>query len=159
MAKKATSQYARNRQPSKVQMDYDRLRSIAADYFLYGILNQKQIAEKLGVNEDTIGRWKKEDGWDEAKKDNRLNLAKIANNVINKASQIAEKLESAEDIKDLKELTNILKEFRPHDTLTDLVNAFSQFINWLTRMGYEREALQFYELQDEFLIEFIEKKA
>jgi uncharacterized protein YjcR len=131
-------------------------KEVAKELFLQTSLTQKDIAEKLGISEQALTKWKQEENWAELK----LSISSTEQKVYVKALKEIEKLqeEGRFDSKAIAQYTRFLNQIRPKEEvkISILINGMIEFANWLEADNLEL-AQQFNKLQLEFISEKLAK--
>lgn len=121
----------------------------AQQLYTYTELTQKEIAEIVGVSEQTMCRWVKE-GWDELRAANKLTLQQVVKNLYAKAMALAQ--DPAANADQIAKISaSIDRLTRDKTTLVHYIEVFKEFDNWLLMNGFAQEAKRFAALQREFI--------
>jgi len=131
-------------------------------------LEQKLIAKKVGVSENTISKWVNEFNWKALRsrllvsKDQILNdlyeqLENLHNAIRTKdaGKQYADTKEADVQIK----LTASIRNLETDLAIADLVQSGIKFIKYLQATGTMEQVLEFSELWNSFLLNYIKKGA
>ncbi len=95
---------ARNRE------ELEQAKLLAKDYWLYSPYTQKEIAERVGVAEQTILAWRKEYGWDSLKESLLKAQDKRFRHYLKLLDLFSTKLEAQEvDIDELTKLQSLIE--------------------------------------------------
>ena len=128
----------------------------AQDLFVYSGRTQKEIAEIIGVTEQTIVRWKEEGKWEDLKGANSLTANQVIANLYKRALELsADPSSNADKIAKLASAIDRLKPTK--NTLTGYISAFMDLGNWMKKSGYLEEAKLLTKVQKEFIQEQINK--
>jgi len=126
------------------------LKELAKIYFLKDNATQKEIAEKVGVSEKTIGRWIEKEGWDKLKRNLLLTREEQLSNLYAELEEINNEIKNREPGQRYadKVLANtrrfLLKDIEALETETsasDFINAFMPFINEVKKENVEHARL------------------
>jgi len=129
-------------------------RQAAQDLFVYSGRTQKEIAEIIGVSEQTIVRWKDEGKWEELKGANNLTANQVISNLYKRALELsADPSFNADRIAKIASAIDRLKPTK--NTLTSYISAFIDFGDWCKKKGYLNEAKTFVKLQKAFIQDFV----
>lgn len=121
-------------------------KELARLYYMQGE-QQKIIAEKVGVNENTISRWVQVEHWDTKRAAMNITRPEIVNKILALISKILEQVQNLEeiDIKDLTKiitqidkLSNSIQKLDKQASVVDNIETFRNFNHWLeARMSYD----------------------
>ena len=100
----------------KTKEELEQAKQIAKDYWLYTSYTQKDIAERLGVAEQTIMAWRKESDWDKLKEsllkiadkrfDNYIKLLDLFTTEMNKDNPDVDKLTKLQSLIERNSIKN-----------------------------------------------------
>lgn len=100
----------------------------------------KDIAERLGISTTTVSQWVKQNQWQERRAANNINRQEIVNKCLVSIDKLLEKFRSKED-PDIGEYTsvadmvikmsNAIEKLDKKNSIVDIMNTFSGFLNWL----------------------------
>ncbi len=99
---------------------------------------QKVIAEKVGVSEQTIGRWVKEGEWDKRRAAQNITRPEIVNNLLKAISNLVENLNEETDpaklsgaADKLAKLAATVEKLDKKANVVDAIEVFIAFGKWL----------------------------
>lgn len=126
----------------------------AQDLFVYSGRTQKEIAEMVGVSEQTIVRWKDEGKWEELKGANNLTANQVIGNLYRMALELSKDPTSNADR--IAKIASAIDRLKPtKHTLTSYISAFMDFGDWAKRKGFVEEIKILNRLQKAFIEDFI----
>jgi len=100
-------------------------------------ITQKEIAIKVGVNEKTIGKWVKDNNWENLRKSLLTTKSEILRNLYDLLDKISKKLKEEESIGDSKmadmyvKYTAAIKNLETETSTAEIMQVARIFINWL----------------------------
>lgn len=127
--------------------------------YLNDSLTQKEIADKVGVTEKTIGSWIKKGNWPQLKssliitKDEELRRIYVQINQLNNHIETREEGSRYADAKEADTLSKLAATARAMESdasLSDVIAVFKRFANWLRKIDLAK-AQEFISIQDEFV--------
>lgn len=136
-----------------------RTRDHARELFLKGDLNGKEIAERIGVNEKTIGRWRSEEGWDDLKASYTMTKAKQMELLINQLKVINElilnrepenRYASSKEADSILKITQAIKNLESELSVADVVDVSIRFTSFIKDADPEK-AKEIVLLFDKFI--------
>jgi DNA-binding XRE family transcriptional regulator len=131
-------------------------RQAAQDLFIYSGRTQKEIAEIIGVSEQTIVRWKEEGKWEQLKGANNLTANQVISNLYKRALELSQDPSSNADR--IAKIASAIDRLKPtRNTLTSYISAFMDLGNWLKNTGKLQEAKLLTKAQKEFIQEQVNK--
>ncbi len=99
---------------------------------------QKIIAEKVGVSEQTVGRWVKEGEWDKRRAAQNITRPEIVNNLLKAISNLVENLNEETDpaklsgaADKLAKLAATVEKLDKKANVVDAIEVFIAFGKWL----------------------------
>lgn len=114
------------------------LMELARIYYLKEEITQKEIAERIGVGEKTIGRWIEEEGWKKLKRNILLTREEQLSNLYAELEEINDEIKTREPGKRyadkilantrrylIKDIADLEKE----TSTSEFITAFTPFIN------------------------------
>lgn len=115
-------------------------RDLARELFLKANLSGKEIAERLGVNEKTIGRWRSDENWDSLMttytmtKANQMELLvqqlrTINENILLRA--ITDRYATSKEADIIIKLTQAIKNLETELSASDVVDVCIRFTSWI----------------------------
>lgn len=144
---------------------------LARLYYMQGE-QQKVIAEKLNISQNTVGKWVKDGGWDTKRAAMNITRPEIVNKILALISKILEQVYTVEDmdihdtakiIAQIEKLANSIEKLDKKSTVVDNIETFRNFNHWCeSRMQYDDNVTpQFLQLQaslqDKFITEQVNK--
>jgi len=130
---------------------YSAKKERALTLFLETSLTQSEIAETVGVTENTIVNWKKKGEWESLRGAKEVSNEKILHNLYGHAHRLSAQEEL--DVDKLAKLTASIErlEMFSKKSFKSYLDAFSAFNTWLANEGYKELFKQISPLQKEFL--------
>lgn len=135
----------KNIQRTKAQLA--RVRDYAKLLFVKEKLTQKEIAQKVGVSEQTISKWVNNEKWDELRtitattRENRyrdsLNYLTALDNAI-KSRDEKERFPTKEELLKRKNLIADIKALETELNLTNVIHVFQKFLDWIRPIDCEK---------------------
>ena len=147
-------------------------KELARLYYMQGD-QQKTIAEKLGVGENTVSRWAKDGHWEEKRAALNITRPEIVNKILILISKILDKVETIENmdpgdlaklISQIQKLSNSIEKLDKRASVMDNIETFRNFNRWMEeRMQYDDtvtpQLLQkLVDLQDKFITDQFNKR-
>ena len=119
------------------ELDKNQRKELAKMYYLNG-LNQKDVAEKVGVSRNTIGAWIKEGKWDSLRAAKTITRKEIVNKML---VQINEKIENQDWTPDeISKAAAAVEKLDKQTNVITIIEVFSAYNNWLVaRMQLDPE--------------------
>jgi transposase len=123
------------------------IRKYAQELFVQSSLNAKEIAERLNIDEKTIGRWRAEEDWDNVKtsftmsKSNQLRnfYAQITEiNTLISERPLGTRFATNKESDTLIKLTTSIKNLETETSLTDIIDVSIQMTTWLKAVDPEK---------------------
>ena len=114
-------------------------KSIAEILYMQGEQG-KVIAEKLGVTAVTISNWVKENSWQERRAANNINRQEIVTKCLVSIDKMLENFKAQENpdiqayaqVADMViKMSNAIEKLDKKNSIVDIMNNFSAFLNWL----------------------------
>ena len=111
---------------------------IAADLFVKGGLAQNKIAERLGVSENTVSRWKREGNW-ESQRAARVATPKnlvidLQQNIyhISQQANIEDRALTQGEADKIAKLSAAIERIEKRTTLSDVIGVMEDFMNYIS---------------------------
>lgn len=140
-------------------------RELARLYYMQGE-QQKTIAEKLGIGENTVARWVKDGQWEARRAALNITRPEIVNKILVLISKILEKVDDIEEmepealaklISQIQKLANSIEKLDKRATVMDNIETFQNFNRWMeSQMKYDAELTpqlltKIAQLEDQFV--------
>lgn len=136
------------------EISNDKKREIAEDMYIRLGLTGREIAENLGVTEQTVSRWKKrrdgEKTWDDRKTESQLTPLKIKELLLKEAEKLAKGEDSNVKADQLSKIMSAIDQLDKKINVRTIMDVFREFDNWMA----EQEptiAIQFTKFHKLFL--------
>lgn len=113
----------------------EKKREIAEDMYIRLGMTGREIAENLGVTEQTVSRWKKgrdgEKNWDARKNEAQLTPLKIKELLLEEAHKIAKGEESSIKADQLSKIMAAIDQLDKKINVRTVMDVFREFDNWM----------------------------
>jgi hypothetical protein len=146
--------------------DLEIKRDLARHYYMQGSV-QKDIAEKVAVSENTIGKWVKADGWEAKRAACSITRTELVNKTLRAINTLLDDYngnpDKAFDADKLCKLAKVISGLDKQSNVVDVIEVFMAFNKWLQfRMSYDKEVTPdlikaVNRLQDIYITEQISK--
>ncbi len=129
---------AKKRRGRMTKEERRELMELARIYFLKEEITQKEIAERIGVGEKTIGRWIEEEGWRKLKRNILLTREEQLSNLYAELEEINEEIKNRAPGKRYADkilantrryLIKDIADLERETSTSEFINAFTPFIN------------------------------
>lgn len=141
------------RTANKQKQDYAKL------LFTRERLTQKEVAQRVGVSEQTLSKWAREENWEELRNWFLISREEELNRIYKQMSELNEAIlerekgkryatNSEADI--LSKLATAARQLESEASLTEIINTFTEFLDWLRKIDLEK-AKEIVRLQDSFV--------
>lgn len=114
----------------------DKKRGIAEDMYIRLSLTGREIAENLGITEQTVSRWKKgregEKSWDDRKTEAQLTPLKIKELLLKEAEKLAMGQESNVKADQLSKIMSAIDQLDKKINVRTVMDVFREFDNWMS---------------------------
>lgn len=130
--------------------------------YMQNQLNQKEIAEKVGVAEKTIRQWKEKYCWEQMRKSLLTSKSQIISFLYNVLDRLKTKVEAEEGIGDTKiadmvvKYTAAIKNLETETSIGELMEAGKRFHKYMQAIDPD-QALQMLNNYDGFIKEQLKK--
>lgn len=136
------------------EISNDKKREIAEDMYIRLGLTGREIAENLGVTEQTVSRWKKgregEKSWDGRKTEAQLTPLKIKELLLKEAEKLAKGEESNVKADQLSKIMSAIDQLDKKINVRTVMDVFREFDNWMAEQE-PATAIQFTKFHKLFL--------
>lgn len=136
------------------EISNDKKRGIAEDMYIRLGLTGREIAENLGVTEQTVSRWKKgregEKSWDDRKTESCLTPLKIKEMLLKEAEKLAKGEESTVKADQLSKIMSAIDQLDKKINVRTVMDVFREFDNWMAEQE-PATAVQFTRFHKLFL--------
>lgn len=136
------------------EISNDKKRGIAEDMYIRLGLTGREIAENLGVTEQTVSRWKKgregEKSWDDRKTESCLTPLKIKELLLKEAEKLARGEESTVKADQLSKIMSAIDQLDKKINVRTVMDVFREFDNWMAEQE-PTTAVQFTRFHKLFL--------
>lgn len=136
------------------EISNDKKREIAEDMYIRLGLTGREIAENLGVTEQTVSRWKKgregEPSWDERKNETQLTPLKIKELLMGEAYKVAKGETSTINSDQISKLMAAIDRLDKKINVRTVMDVFREFDNWMAEQE-PAVAIQFTRFHKLFL--------
>ena len=113
------------------EISNDKKREIAEDMYIRLGLTGREIAENLGVTEQTVSRWKKgregEKSWDDRKTESQLTPLKIKELLLKEAEKLAKGEESNVKADQLSKIMSAIDQLDKKINVRTVMDVFREF--------------------------------
>lgn len=138
----------------RTKNDLERLRSLAEDMFINIGKTGREIAETLGVSEQSVSTWRKgregERSWDERKRDIQLTPVKLKELLLNEARKIVDNEKSTVNADQLSKIMSAIDKLDKSVNPRVVMTVFQMFDNYMAEID-PNMALTFTEYHKRFL--------
>lgn len=114
----------------------DKKREIAEDMYIRLSLTGREIAENLGITEQTVSRWKKgragEKSWDDRKTEAQLTPLKIKELLLKEAEKLAKGQESNVKADQLSKIMSAIDQLDKKINVRTVMDVFREFDLWMS---------------------------
>lgn len=136
------------------EISNDKKREIAEDMYIRLGLTGREIAENLGITEQTVSRWKKgregEKSWDDRKTESQLTPLKIKELLLKEAEKLAKGEESNVKADQLSKIMSAIDQLDKKINVRTVMDVFREFDNWMAEQE-PAMAIQFTKFHKQFL--------
>lgn len=132
-------------------------RELARELFLATNKTAKEIAELVGVTEQTLARWRRDDGWDKVKGASSLTADRLMANLHNAAFVLSE--QHPLDVDKLAKLANSIEKLKPGKlSLTNILQSLTALNNFILNRGDLGLARELKEIQSQFIDSYVKEQ-
>lgn len=141
--------------------DIETKKSLAFTLYVDNGFEQKLIAEKIGVTEKTISKWKQEGNWEDSRQEARTGISKRRKRILATLDNVLANIEQREppkNVPDTKEsdtitkLTAAIQNLETELSLAHISEAGKQFVSYVQQAYGKDEAVRVVDLWHEFLM-------
>lgn len=121
-------------------------KSIAKALYVQSGYTQEEIAEKVGVTRQTVGRWVKAEGWEELKASQTITPAQIIaqfnrqiveiNNKISER-EVGQRFATPQEADAINKLASSINKLQNEVGIADIVSVGMRFLTWLRPLDPE----------------------
>ena len=128
-------------------------------------LTQKEIAQKVGSSQVTIGKWVKKEGWDKLRqsmlitRETQLNRLYMQLDELNTVIMDREEGRRFPDYKEadaISKLTNAIKTMETEASIADIVEVGKRLLNWLRPISPEK-TIEVARIIDDFIKDILKR--
>lgn len=118
----------------------NKTRELARDLFLKANLTAKEVAERLGIDEKTIGRWRRDENWDQSLVTYTMTKAAqmemMVQQLVNIQSTImareeGERFATSKEADIMIKITTAIKNLETELSASDVIDVCIKVTNWL----------------------------
>jgi len=111
------------------------------------MMTQKEISERVGVSEQTLGKWKEAGAWDQLRSSFFITkgqeLARIYQQISNLNQAISQRNENerfatTREADTISKLASAAKSLESDLSISDIVDVFLEFTNWLRENDFNK---------------------
>lgn len=141
--------------------ELDAKRTLAYTLYTENGFEQKLIAEKIGVSEKTISKWKQEGNWEADREEARTGISKRRKRLLttldNMLSQIEERepplnVPNAKESDTINKITSAIQKLETELSLAHKTETGKQFVTYVQKVYGKDEAVKVVDLWHEFLM-------
>lgn len=148
---------------AKVSRTVEMQQKKALAYTLYteNRFEQKLIAEKIGVSENTISKWKKEGAWDNDREEARNGIAKRRKRILSTLDNMLNHIEdreppnnvpNAKEADSINKLSASIQKLETELSLAHKTEAGKLFINYVQRVHGHAKSVEALDLWNQFIM-------
>jgi len=136
----------------------DKIRELARAYYMQG-LTQKEIAQKVGVSNQTLNRWCSVGSWATLRAATTISRQELVNKLLLSIDKIITDISSSHDPKQiaglgdrLSKLAATIEKLDKKESLTQTITVFTSFLSFLRATSVDSTViLQFSSLMDLYI--------
>jgi len=117
--------------------ELENKKTLARALYLSG-MEQKEIAEKVGVSAVTVSAWANKEGWKEARAAKNITRPELVNKLLLTIDRLIEQVNSSEDPSliaglgdKLAKLSSVIEKLDKKANVVDVIEVFMAFSKWL----------------------------
>ena len=150
-------------------LEKEKKRALAKDLYVSGYSIQ-DLADKIGVTRQTVGKWCKEDGWQEIRAARNITRPELVNKLLLAIDKLICQVNDSNDptmiagLGDkLSKLSSVIQKLDKQTTVVDSIDVFMAFSKWLEYRAQTDDEITpelrktINRLQDTFILEQINK--
>lgn len=150
-------------------LEKEKKRALAKDLYVSGYSIQ-DLADKIGVTRQTVGKWCKEDGWQEIRAARNITRPELVNKLLLAIDKLICQVNDSNDptmiagLGDkLSKLSSVIQKLDKQTTVVDTIDVFMAFSKWLEYRALTDDEITpelrktINRLQDTFILEQINK--
>lgn len=150
-------------------LEKEKKRALAKDLYVSGYSIQ-DLADKIGVTRQTVGKWCKEDGWQEIRAARNITRPELVNKLLLAIDKLINQVNDSNDptmiagLGDkLSKLSSVIQKLDKQTTVVDTIDVFMAFSKWLEYRAQTDDEITpelrktINRLQDTFILEQINK--
>lgn len=150
-------------------LEKEKKRALAKDLYVSGYSIQ-DLADKIGVTRQTVGKWCKEDGWQEIRAARNITRPELVNKLLLAIDKLICQVNDSNDptmiagLGDkLSKLSSVIQKLDKQTTVVDTIDVFMTFSKWLEYRAQTDDEITpelrktINRLQDTFILEQINK--
>jgi transposase len=150
-------------------LEKEKKRALAKDLYVSGYSIQ-DLADKIGVTRQTVGKWCKEDGWQEIRAARNITRPELVNKLLLAIDKLICQVNDSNDptmiagLGDkLSKLSSVIQKLDKQTTVVDTIDVFMAFSKWLEYRAQTDDEITpelrktINRLQDTFILEQINK--
>lgn len=150
-------------------LEKEKKRALAKDLYVSGY-SMQDLADKIGVTRQTVGKWCKEDGWQEIRAARNITRPELVNKLLLAIDKLICQVNDSNDptmiagLGDkLSKLSSVIQKLDKQTTVVDTIDVFMAFSKWLEYRAQTDDEITpelrktINRLQDTFILEQINK--
>ena len=147
----------------------EKKKALAKDLYVSGYSLQ-DLADKIGVTRQTVGKWCKEDGWQEIRAAKNITRPELVNKLLLAINKLIDQVNESEDANliaglgdKLSKLSSVIQKLDKQTTVVDSIDVFMAFSKWLEYRAQTDSEITpelrktINKLQDQYILEQINK--
>ncbi|MBA3901593.1 MAG: DDE transposase family protein [Bacteroidetes bacterium] len=126
-------------------------------YLKEGITMQKELAVRVGVSENTMSRWMRNEGWEKLRKNILLTREEQIQHLLSELEEIngfiklkpkGERFASSKEADIRRKIIKDIKELETNASLAEIIDTAKKYTNWLAKIDFAKakEAASFFDL-------------